>query len=53
MDTRPLGPLDGSEGAETILPFAEHVDGPIDAQAVLPRVVEPISPARPWHREAW
>jgi nucleotide-binding universal stress UspA family protein len=45
MYTRILIALDGSEQAEAILPFAEHVAGPLDAEVVLLRVVEPISPA--------
>jgi nucleotide-binding universal stress UspA family protein len=44
MYERMLVPLDGSEGAEAILPFAEQVAGPLDAEVVLLRVVEPISP---------
>jgi len=45
MYTRVLVPLDGSELAEAILPFAEQVAGPLDAEVVLLRVVEPILPA--------
>jgi nucleotide-binding universal stress UspA family protein len=39
-----LVPLDGSLSAEAILPFAEQVAGPLDAEVVLFRVVEPPSP---------
>jgi nucleotide-binding universal stress UspA family protein len=39
-----LVPLDGSEGAEAILPMVERMAGPLDAEFVLLRVVEPISP---------
>jgi nucleotide-binding universal stress UspA family protein len=42
---RVLVPLDGSALAEAILPFAERVAGPLDAEVILVRVVEPISPA--------
>jgi nucleotide-binding universal stress UspA family protein len=41
---RMLVPLDGSLSAEAILPFAEQVAGPLDAEVVLFRVVEPPSP---------
>jgi len=44
MYERVLIPLDGSEVAEQILPFAEKVAGPLDAEIALLRVVEPISP---------
>jgi nucleotide-binding universal stress UspA family protein len=44
MYQRVLIPLDGSELAEAILPFAEHVAGPLDAEVVLLQVVEPPSP---------
>lgn len=44
MYRRMLVPLDGSEVAETILPFAEQVAGPLDAEVVLLRVIEPLSP---------
>jgi nucleotide-binding universal stress UspA family protein len=44
MYERVLIPLDGSELAEAILPFAEQVAGPLDAEVVLLRVVEPPSP---------
>jgi nucleotide-binding universal stress UspA family protein len=47
MYERVLVPLDGSEGAETILPFAEKIAGPLDAELVLVRVVEPIVAAIP------
>jgi nucleotide-binding universal stress UspA family protein len=43
MYERILVPLDGSEGAETVLPFAENIAGPLDAELVLLRVVEPIA----------
>jgi nucleotide-binding universal stress UspA family protein len=45
MYERMLVPLDGSEPAEAILPFVEQVAGPLDAEVVLLRVIEPISPA--------
>jgi nucleotide-binding universal stress UspA family protein len=44
MYQRMLVPLDGSEVAEAILPFAEQVAGPLDAEVVLLRVIEPLSP---------
>jgi nucleotide-binding universal stress UspA family protein len=44
MYERMLVPLDGSEVAEAILPFAEQVAGPLDAEVVLLRVLEPVSP---------
>ena len=44
MYERMLVPLDGSLSAEAILPFAEQVAGPLDAEVVLFRVVEPPSP---------
>lgn len=44
MYRRVLIPLDGSERAEAILPFAAEVAGPLDAELLLLRVVEPISP---------
>jgi nucleotide-binding universal stress UspA family protein len=44
MYERMLVPLDGSEVAEAILPFAEQVAGPLDAEVVLLRVLEPASP---------
>jgi nucleotide-binding universal stress UspA family protein len=44
MYERMLVPLDGSEAAEAILPFAEQVAGPLDAEVVLLRVIEPPSP---------
>jgi nucleotide-binding universal stress UspA family protein len=44
MYERVLVPLDGSEVAEAILPFAEQVAGPLDAEVVLLRVIEPLSP---------
>ena len=45
MYKRVLVPLDGSEVAEEILPFAEKVAGPLDAEIWLLCVVEPLSPA--------
>lgn len=45
MYRRVLVPLDGSELAEAILPFAEQVAGPLDAEVILVRVVEPVSAA--------
>jgi nucleotide-binding universal stress UspA family protein len=45
MYTRVLVPLDGSELAEAILPFVEQVAGPLHAEVVLLRVIEPLSPA--------
>jgi nucleotide-binding universal stress UspA family protein len=45
MYERVLVPLDGSDVAEGVLPFAEKVAGPLDAEVVLVRVVEPLSPA--------
>jgi nucleotide-binding universal stress UspA family protein len=45
MYERVLVPLDGSERAEGILPLVEQMAGPLDAEFVLLRVVEPISPA--------
>jgi nucleotide-binding universal stress UspA family protein len=44
MYERMLVPLDGSEVAEAILPFAEQIAGPLDAEVVLLRVIEPPSP---------
>ena len=44
MYERMLVPLDGSVSAEAILPFAEQVAGPLDAELVLFRVQEPPSP---------
>ncbi len=44
MYKRLLVPLDGSELAEAILPFAEQVAGPLDAELVLLQVVELMSP---------
>ena len=44
MYKRMVVPLDGSEVAEAILPFAEQVAGPLDAEVVLLRVIEPPSP---------
>lgn len=43
MYERVLVPLDGSELAETILPFAERIAGPLGAEVVLLTVVEPLS----------
>ena len=45
MYRRMLVPLDGSELAETILPFVEQVAGPLGAEVILLRVVEPVSAA--------
>jgi nucleotide-binding universal stress UspA family protein len=39
MYERILVPLDGSEAAETILPFAEKVAGPLDAEVILLHVI--------------
>src|SRR5262245_8679182 len=44
MYERILVPLDGSNAAEAILPFVEQVAGPLDAEVVLLRVIEPVSP---------
>lgn len=41
---RVLVPLDGSEAAEAVLPFVEKVAGPLDAEIILLRVLEPLSP---------
>jgi nucleotide-binding universal stress UspA family protein len=43
MYERILIPLDGSGLSETILPFAERIAGPLDAEVVLLGVVEPLS----------
>jgi nucleotide-binding universal stress UspA family protein len=40
---RVLIPLDGSEPAEAILPFAERIAGPLDAEICLLRVIEPVT----------
>lgn len=45
MYERVLVPLDGSELAEAILPFAEQIAGAFDAEVVLLRVVEPLPSA--------
>jgi nucleotide-binding universal stress UspA family protein len=45
MYERVLVPLDGTERAEAILPLVEQMAGPLDAEFILLRVVEPISPA--------
>jgi nucleotide-binding universal stress UspA family protein len=45
MYERVLVPLDGSERAETILPLIQQMAGPLDAELILLRVVEPISTA--------
>ncbi|MBI3455945.1 MAG: universal stress protein [Candidatus Rokubacteria bacterium] len=42
MYERVLVPLDGSRLVEAILPFAEKIAGPLDAEILLVRVVEPI-----------
>ena len=44
MYERMLVSLDGSVASEAILPFAEQVAGPLDAEIVLFRVLEPPSP---------
>ena len=44
MYERVLIPVDGSDLAEAILPFAEKVAGPVDAEVLLLTVVEPLSP---------
>jgi nucleotide-binding universal stress UspA family protein len=44
MYERVLVPLDGTERAEAILPIVEQMAGPLDAEFILFRVVEPISP---------
>jgi nucleotide-binding universal stress UspA family protein len=43
MYERVLVPLDGSDIAEAILPFVEKLAGPVDAEAMVVRVVEPLS----------
>ncbi len=43
MYERILVPLDGSAGAEEILPFVERIAGPAGAEVCLVRVVEPVS----------
>jgi nucleotide-binding universal stress UspA family protein len=45
MYERVLLPLDGSEPAEAILPFAEKIAGPSDAEVLLLRVVAPVTAA--------
>jgi nucleotide-binding universal stress UspA family protein len=45
MYKRMLIPLDGSELAEAILPFAEQVASPLNAEVILVRVVEAVSAA--------
>lgn len=45
MYERVLIPLDGSKAAEAILPFVEEIAGLADAEVVLLRVVEPVTPA--------
>ena len=45
MYRRILVPLDGSALAETVLAFVEQVAGPLEAEIVLLRVVEPLSTA--------
>ena len=45
MYDRVLVTLDGSDVAEAILPFVEKLAGPMDAEVVLLRVVEALSPA--------
>jgi nucleotide-binding universal stress UspA family protein len=44
MYKRALVPLDGSQVAETIIPFILDIAGPLDMEVVLLRVVEPIPP---------
>jgi nucleotide-binding universal stress UspA family protein len=44
MYERVLVPLDGSKGAEAVLPLIEQMAGPLDAEFVLLRVVGPVSP---------
>lgn len=43
MYERVLIPLDGSEPGEAIVPFAERIAGPLDAEVCLLRVVEPVT----------
>lgn len=43
MYERVLIPLDESELAEAIVPFAERIAGPLDAEVLLLHVVEPLS----------
>src|SRR5262245_47902505 len=45
MYRRMLVPLDGSTQAEAILPLVEQVAGPLEADVILLRVVEPVSAA--------
>ena len=44
MYKRALVPLDGSEIAETIIPFLIEIAGPLDMSVVLLRVLEPQMP---------
>lgn len=44
MYKRALVPLDGSQVAETIIPFILDIAGPLDMEVVLLRVVEPVPP---------
>jgi nucleotide-binding universal stress UspA family protein len=44
MYKRVLVPLDGSELAESVLPFFIEIAGPLDMTIVLLRVLEPIPP---------
>jgi len=44
MYKRALVPLDGSELAETIIPFLVEIAGPLDMSVALLRVVEPVPP---------
>lgn len=44
MYKRALVPLDGSEIAETIIPFLVEIAGPLDMSVVLLRVLEPQPP---------
>jgi nucleotide-binding universal stress UspA family protein len=41
---RVLVPLDGSELAESVMPFLMDIAGPLDMAVVLLRVLEPITP---------
>ena len=44
MYRRAIVPLDGSELAETIIPFLIEIAGPLDMSVVLLRVLEPLTP---------
>lgn len=41
MYKRAIVPLDGSEFAESVLPFLRQIAGPLDMEVILVRVVEP------------